>query len=206
MFHVASVCTPCCMLVGVHCAKFETGQTFSYVQTDATTLMGVVRQQCCVRWHGALHSRKLTLPADGRAHFQGGRVRSYLCFEALVSGHPKWYFVRLWIIFLFLKKNGYLWHWIYIGFGVCFFMYTSGYTSKHHLSFMLESELQRRQENSAKYKQKFFLHSKHLFLAGLVLLSLVRGLTVGCGSLIHSFQSQLTICPNFVHLSIRNVL
>ena len=77
------------MLVGVHCAKFEIGQTFSYVQTDATTLMEVVRQQCCVRWHGALHSRKLTLPADGRAHFQGGRVRSYLCFEALVSGHPK---------------------------------------------------------------------------------------------------------------------
>ena len=56
------------------------------------TLMGVVRQQCCVRWHGALHSRKLTLPADGRAHFQGGRVRSYLCFEALVSGHPEFVF------------------------------------------------------------------------------------------------------------------
>ena len=40
MLHVASVCTPCCMLLDVVascCAKFETGQTFSYVQTDATT-------------------------------------------------------------------------------------------------------------------------------------------------------------------------
>ena len=40
MLHVASVCTPCCMLwhvVGSCCAKFETGQTFCYVQTDATT-------------------------------------------------------------------------------------------------------------------------------------------------------------------------
>ena len=45
------------------------------------TLMGVVRQQCCVRWDEALHSRKLTLPADRRAHFQGGRVRSYFVFK-----------------------------------------------------------------------------------------------------------------------------
>ena len=40
MLRVASVCTPCCMLVhviGSCCAKFETDQTFSYVQTDATT-------------------------------------------------------------------------------------------------------------------------------------------------------------------------
>ena len=40
MFYVASVCTPCCMLsrvVGICCAKFKTGQTFSYTQTDATT-------------------------------------------------------------------------------------------------------------------------------------------------------------------------
>ena len=41
VLHVASVCTPCCMLlrvVGSCCAKLETGQTFSYVQTDATLL------------------------------------------------------------------------------------------------------------------------------------------------------------------------
>ena len=41
MLHVASVCTPCCMLLDVVaccCAKFETGQTFSPVQTDATLL------------------------------------------------------------------------------------------------------------------------------------------------------------------------
>ena len=56
MWHVASVCTPCCMLlrvVGSCCAKFETGQTFSYVQTDATTpniagttMSGVVASFC----------------------------------------------------------------------------------------------------------------------------------------------------------------
>ena len=35
MLHVASVCTPCCMLlrvVGSCCVKFEIGQTFSFVQ------------------------------------------------------------------------------------------------------------------------------------------------------------------------------
>ena len=47
MLHVASVCTPCCMLlrfVGSCCAKFEVVQTFSYVQTDAITL-NIVRKQ-----------------------------------------------------------------------------------------------------------------------------------------------------------------
>jgi len=41
MLHVASVCTPCCTLlrvVGSCCAKLQTGQTFSYVQTDTTLL------------------------------------------------------------------------------------------------------------------------------------------------------------------------
>ena len=41
MLHVASVCTPCCMLLDVVaccCVKFETGQTFSPVQTGATML------------------------------------------------------------------------------------------------------------------------------------------------------------------------
>ena len=48
MLHVASVCTPCCMLlcvVGSCCTKFETDQTFSYVQTDATT-PNKLGQQC----------------------------------------------------------------------------------------------------------------------------------------------------------------
>ena len=39
VLHVASVCRPCYMflcVVGSRCAKFETGQTFRYVQTDAT--------------------------------------------------------------------------------------------------------------------------------------------------------------------------
>ena len=39
-------------VVGSCCAKFETGQTFSYLQTDAT--LGVVGQQCCVHLHRAL--------------------------------------------------------------------------------------------------------------------------------------------------------
>ena len=39
MLHVASVCTPSCMLLDVvETEKFETGQTFSPVQTDATLL------------------------------------------------------------------------------------------------------------------------------------------------------------------------
>ena len=41
MLHIASVCTPCYMLLDVVarcCAKFETGQTFSPVQTDACWL------------------------------------------------------------------------------------------------------------------------------------------------------------------------
>ena len=54
LIHVASVCTPCCMLLrifGSCCAKFETGQTFSYVQTGttATNIVG----GCCVRLHVA---------------------------------------------------------------------------------------------------------------------------------------------------------
>ena len=38
------------------CAKFETGQTFSYMQTDATTHnnVGSCYQQCCVPLHEAL--------------------------------------------------------------------------------------------------------------------------------------------------------
>ena len=42
MLHVASICTPCRMLLDVVsccCTKFETSQTFSPVQTDATLLV-----------------------------------------------------------------------------------------------------------------------------------------------------------------------
>ena len=47
MLHVASVCTQCCMLlrfVANCCAKFETGQMFSYMQTDEITLNTVGQQ------------------------------------------------------------------------------------------------------------------------------------------------------------------
>ena len=50
MLHVVSVCTHCCMLlfvVGSCCAKFETGQTFSPVQTGEK-LLDFTR---CVRFH-----------------------------------------------------------------------------------------------------------------------------------------------------------
>ena len=49
--HVASVCTPTLLhVVGSCCTKFETGQTFIDVQTDATT-RNMLGQQCweCVR-------------------------------------------------------------------------------------------------------------------------------------------------------------
>ena len=45
MLHVASVCTTCCMLlsvVGSCLAKFATGETFSYLQTGASTPNTVV--------------------------------------------------------------------------------------------------------------------------------------------------------------------
>ena len=54
ILRVAPVCTPCCMLLGVVgscCAKFETDQTFRYVQKGRNN-----SQQCCVRLHGALWS------------------------------------------------------------------------------------------------------------------------------------------------------
>ena len=42
----ASVCTPvACCLKGC-CAKFETGQAFSYVQRDASTTPNMLGQQC----------------------------------------------------------------------------------------------------------------------------------------------------------------
>ena len=49
--HVGSVCTPTLLhVVGSCCTKFETGQTFIDVQTDATT-RNMLGQQCweCVR-------------------------------------------------------------------------------------------------------------------------------------------------------------
>ena len=56
--HVASVCTPCCMLLDVAaccCAKFETGQTFQ--PTTPTILLfrdrRSVAQQCWIRLHSS---------------------------------------------------------------------------------------------------------------------------------------------------------
>ena len=49
MLHVASVCTPCCMLLDVVaycCAKFEIGQTFQPLPTRAQQLSTLLPQQC----------------------------------------------------------------------------------------------------------------------------------------------------------------
>ena len=51
MLHVASVCTPCCMLLDVPaccCAKFETGQTFQPTTPNivGATMLGVVAPVC----------------------------------------------------------------------------------------------------------------------------------------------------------------
>ena len=56
MLHDVSICTTCYMslyAVGSRCAKFETGQTFNYVETNVTTpnivgptMLGVVASVC----------------------------------------------------------------------------------------------------------------------------------------------------------------
>ena len=56
MLHVGSVCTPWCMLLNVVaccCTKFETDQTFSPVQTDATLL--AYNSHCNSHWWELLH-------------------------------------------------------------------------------------------------------------------------------------------------------
>ena len=59
MLHVSSFCTPCCISLGVvesYCVKFETVQTLSYVQTDATTPnnVGSSWPECRAHLYGAL--------------------------------------------------------------------------------------------------------------------------------------------------------
>ena len=58
------------LTVACCCAKFETGQTFSYVQTDATTpkIVGpTMLGNCCVRLHVA--SRVYNEAALGTGHY-----------------------------------------------------------------------------------------------------------------------------------------
>ena len=85
-------------VVGSCCAKFETGQTFSYMQTDVTTpnnvgptLLGVVGQNCCVRLHRALGYIH-TVPVDFRPlknltkHFVShGTVQYFLAVHTELS-------------------------------------------------------------------------------------------------------------------------
>ena len=58
MLHVASVCTPCCMLLDVVaccCAKFETGQTFQPATPNIFLFRDrrSVAQQCWICLHGS---------------------------------------------------------------------------------------------------------------------------------------------------------
>ena len=58
MLHVASVCTPCCMLLNVVsccCAKFETGQTFQPTTPNSSFVRDRrrVAQQCWIRLHSS---------------------------------------------------------------------------------------------------------------------------------------------------------
>ena len=58
MLHVASVCTPCCMLLDVVaccCAKFETGQTFQPTTPNIFLFHDrrSVAQQCWIRLHSS---------------------------------------------------------------------------------------------------------------------------------------------------------
>ena len=58
MLHVASVCTPCCMLLDVVsccCAKFETGQTFQPTTPNSSFVRDRrrVAQQCWIRLHSS---------------------------------------------------------------------------------------------------------------------------------------------------------
>ena len=85
MLHVASVCTPCCMLLDVvacYWAKFETGQTFS--QQLPTFLLfrdrRSVAQQCWIRLHSSSNIVGVT-----NAHYAWSTKRYglYLSHDAL---------------------------------------------------------------------------------------------------------------------------
>ena len=85
MLHVVPVCTPCCMLlrvVGSCCAKFETGQTFRYVKTDATNPNNV--GSC---WPTMLHWANLTWKVAWP--WQILSSFSFLCFFWGVGGWGK---------------------------------------------------------------------------------------------------------------------
>ena len=83
MLHVASVCTPCCMLLNVVaccCAKFETGQTFNLVQTDAT-LLTYNLQHC---WE-LLRPFARSQPSIFQLHWKPLHLVIYSSFLALTS-------------------------------------------------------------------------------------------------------------------------
>ena len=81
-------------------------------------------------------------------------------------GRPKWHLIRLWILYFFFFHNAFCQNELCQS-QIFFFTYTSGYTTKHYLNFMLVTELQRRQSNSiAKHLKTVFSHPQYLFVAG----------------------------------------
>ena len=92
MLHVASVCTPCFMLLDVVaccCAKFETGQTFS--QQLPTFLLfrdrRSVAQQCWIRLHtscnivGATHAHYVWFTTTYGLYLPTMHCRSQHCWK-----------------------------------------------------------------------------------------------------------------------------
>ena len=77
--HVASVCTPCCVLVrvgGSSCAKFETGQTVESTSPNISQFRDrrSVAQQCWIRLH-----RSSNIFTATHAHYTLS-LRSYVSF------------------------------------------------------------------------------------------------------------------------------
>ena len=83
MLHVASLCTPCwkfLRVVGGRCAKFETGQTFSYVQMDTTTPNIVFWGQ---QWVDLATGRERQLTMGKRAERTKHDFRCPICRSAI---------------------------------------------------------------------------------------------------------------------------
>ena len=99
MLHVASVCTPCCMLLDVVaccCAKFETGQTFQTTPNISFVPWSPkVGQQYWIRCTvlpysssnvvGATHAYYAWIPKTYGLYFPTMHCRSQTCWELL---HP----------------------------------------------------------------------------------------------------------------------
>ena len=117
MLHVVSVCTPCCMLLRVFgscCGKFETGQTFSCVQTDTTSAYHLNGKpgNSGENWNGTVHPveifRKKVIPFEVLPFFPFSpkRPKFFVPFVWLTSARlplkaegEKWRSFPSWVMF-----------------------------------------------------------------------------------------------------------